>query len=217
MSDRENFQVRIATNQFNYICDTKLEAVSVDVCTTTGSEIWAEGPAVCLVVNRPTSVKSQEQAANLWALKPEIDRIARVNLVCVLHKEHDLKDVAEFKRYWPGPLYIDSENSFYEALEKGERWGGCQVFDLWGCFNPTGNLWAHCMAHHEVSNKDREVHEEEAYDQEEGSERSFYANEHDDSWHEVLQRWQSQLTEGGLMVIHPGYTGVQYAVWTGDR
>jgi hypothetical protein len=43
-----------------------------------------------------------------------------VNLVCVLHKEHDLKDVAEFKRYWPGPMYIDSENSFYEALEKGE-------------------------------------------------------------------------------------------------
>eukprot|EP00959_Pyramimonas_sp_CCMP1952_P314540 6584366-Pyramimonas_sp.AAC.1 len=40
-------------------------------------------------------------------------------MVCIMHKD-SIRDISDFKRSWPGPMYVDVDGAFYKALENGE-------------------------------------------------------------------------------------------------
>jgi peroxiredoxin len=109
----------------------------------TAGSLWAERPAVVMVVRRPGCQLCRAEASKLHKVAPQLEA-AGVRLVAVL--QEDLPEqVAEFSaQYWPGELYLDQDKALFAAVGGGAvRRGSLLTF-----LNPFSRVWcARCVRH----------------------------------------------------------------------
>eukprot|EP00199_Chlamydomonas_sp_CCMP681_P006361 CAMPEP_0119107952 /NCGR_PEP_ID=MMETSP1180-20130426/12600_1 /TAXON_ID=3052 ORGANISM="Chlamydomonas cf sp, Strain CCMP681" /NCGR_SAMPLE_ID=MMETSP1180 /ASSEMBLY_ACC=CAM_ASM_000741 /LENGTH=200 /DNA_ID=CAMNT_0007093505 /DNA_START=44 /DNA_END=646 /DNA_ORIENTATION=- len=107
----------------------------------TAGTLWADKPAVVLVLRRPGCVLCRAEALKLWELKDQIEGLG-ANLVCVVHEWRDREVAAFAPEYWAGPVYHDLDKVFYKALNGGEVLKGSSL----GLLNPLSDVWKRIMA-----------------------------------------------------------------------
>ncbi len=112
---------------------------SAGAAPITAGSLWAERPAVVMVVRRPGCQLCRAEASKLHKVAPQLEA-AGVRLVAVL--QEDLPEqVAEFSaQYWPGELYLDQDKALFAAVGGGAvRRGSLLTF-----LNPFSRVWCVC-------------------------------------------------------------------------
>ncbi|GMT14640.1 hypothetical protein PFISCL1PPCAC_5937, partial [Pristionchus fissidentatus] len=88
---------------------------SIDRTKIISGEEFLSKPSMVMAVRRPGCILCRREAAHLSELKGLLDE-AGVRLVAV---SYQLKGVDEFKPYFKGDVYLDTERTFYGP---NERW-----------------------------------------------------------------------------------------------
>lgn len=83
------------------------------------SDLIASGVAVIYCFRRPGSGLCREEAEKAYARVIEM-KAAGATRVVALIKEDIGTEVEDFKKFWPGDIFVDSEMAFYKALGGGE-------------------------------------------------------------------------------------------------
>ena len=108
---------------------------------TPAHTLWADRPAVVLLVRRPGCQLCRAEATQLYKIKPELDALG-VSLTAVLH-ESIPEQVAEFTgKFWPGACLLDERKDLFSFLGGGVLRKGTLLTFL----NPFSRVWSNAKA-----------------------------------------------------------------------
>lgn len=102
------------------------------------SDLVAAGTAVVFCFRRPGSGLCREQAEKAYARVIEMKAAGAVRVIALL-KEDILLEVDEFKKHWPGDIFVDNDMEFYKALGGGHFH---QQFNLVSYYAMLANPWS---------------------------------------------------------------------------
>jgi hypothetical protein len=97
-----------------YLGDTTLQALDGSERKFKASELWQNNGVLMMAVRRPGCILCREEAKGLSSLKPQLDA-AGISLYAVVH---ELLGVEEFKPFFDGTVFFDSERRFYGPHER---------------------------------------------------------------------------------------------------
>lgn len=110
--------------------------------TFLAADLVASGPAVVFCFRRPGSGLCREEAEKAYARIIEMKAAGATRVVALL-KEDIGTEVEEFKKYWPGDIYVDVDMHFYKALGGGEVYAPLNMLS-W--FAAMANPWSKSKA-----------------------------------------------------------------------
>jgi len=96
---------------------------------------------VIMLLRRPGCILCRYQARELWlGLKNPLERLG-LDIVCVVHEWMDA-EVAAFKPYWPGAVYLDKDKQLFKFIGGGALLQASALPLL----NPFSGVWRRILA-----------------------------------------------------------------------
>lgn len=146
-----SFKMRIANKEAQWVRveaskarrpDVALEDISaaqlldVNGNVIQAAELWKDAPCVLVVFRRPGCVMCREIAATVWRLREILQKLD-VNMYGLVH-EPTWKQIKQFEKFWPGPMYVDTSKTIYKTLQGGKKSSYKQYAQL---LNPFSQAW----------------------------------------------------------------------------
>jgi len=110
----------------SYLATAKLQTIPQGLATDPRS-LWKDTGAVIMAVRRPGWQLCRDEALALSQLEPQLTQL-KVPLLAVLH---ETLGAEEFRDFFKGDLYLDTEKTFYGPKERRMLLLGALRLDTW--------------------------------------------------------------------------------------
>ncbi|KAL3894577.1 MAG: hypothetical protein SGCHY_005195 [Lobulomycetales sp.] len=81
-------------------------------------QLWADKPAVILIIRRPGCALCRDDALELSKKRAHVAEYYGISMFCVVHQTDSWEDLSSL--YWRDDVYLDPARGFYKALGKGK-------------------------------------------------------------------------------------------------
>jgi hypothetical protein len=92
--------------------------LSLILILVNSADLWANNPALILVIRRPGCAFCRDEARALSSQREYVKNNYGVSMFLVVHQEEAWEDLSHV--YWKDDVYLDPRRGFYKALGKGK-------------------------------------------------------------------------------------------------
>ncbi|XP_068924486.1 peroxiredoxin-like 2A isoform X2 [Petaurus breviceps papuanus] len=133
LANTDLFLTKSVTATLEFLEEIELKTLDNESPRTfKARELWEHRGAVIMAVRRPGCFLCREEAAELSALKPQLDQLG-IPLYAVV-KEKIGSEVEDFQPYFKGKIFLDERKKFYGPQKRKMMFMGFIRLGVWQNF-----------------------------------------------------------------------------------